>query len=178
MCLLVNSWGDFVKWIFFGHVWKKSGLVHFQRPQARSLAMKNVFLEPWYWILMSGKTKSLTSTWSSRTTVVNPVFTQTIYHCVMVNWSSTISNHSVWRGLRCHEPIRYMTLKYHIILTYACHTWRRGPWTVVSWSCNVNTVCEITQAKTLKICFLPAKCSLDILIKESNTCWVYILYSK
>ena len=28
-------------------VWKKSGLVHFQRPQARGLSMKNVFLEPW-----------------------------------------------------------------------------------------------------------------------------------
>ena len=39
--------GDFVKWIFFGLVWKKSGLVHFQRPQARGLSRKNVFLGPW-----------------------------------------------------------------------------------------------------------------------------------
>ena len=32
---------------FFRLVWKKSGLVHFQRPHGRGLSMKNVFLEPW-----------------------------------------------------------------------------------------------------------------------------------
>ena len=49
MCLLNRKtliWGNFVKWIFFRLVWKKSGLVHFQRPQAQGLSMKNIFLEP------------------------------------------------------------------------------------------------------------------------------------
>ena len=33
----------------------------------------------------------MTSSW---TTAVNPAFTKKIYHCVTVNWSSTISNHT------------------------------------------------------------------------------------
>jgi len=32
---------------FFQACLKKIGLVHFQRPHARGLSMKNVFLEPW-----------------------------------------------------------------------------------------------------------------------------------
>ena len=44
----------------------------------------------------------MTSSW---TTAVNPAFTKKIYHCVTVNWSSTISNHNMWRGVRRHEPI-------------------------------------------------------------------------
>ena len=38
---------------FFRLVWKKSGLVHFQRPQAQGLSMKNVFLETFCPMTMS-----------------------------------------------------------------------------------------------------------------------------